>query len=330
VTDTPSKSTSNSNSKNAKTTKTTTTQTATLGSARPVADGPRPANSPPDLTPPDRTTRALLRRLPRYEQIALDLRARIESGELAPGAPIPSETQMGAQYGVSRITVRHAVASLRAAGLVVTEHGRATRVRPTLHTAASPNLDLASGRLEFDPAVTRHRNTHHRDDAVSGDGGYRTWDSEGWADVETPARYRITAGRHAAPLGLKPDEPVFVYERQLLHTSGVQVMHRVLVPAATAVSTGLEDPFQPPADLFTALTNAGHELHWHESTQAEMPTPDEAATLEIPDGVPLLVHTRVTLTPADTGATPLTLEETRLPADRTTITHAHAVPADEF
>jgi GntR family transcriptional regulator len=311
MTDTP-KTSPTSSTTSSPTSSTTSSPTSSTTSS-PTSS---PSSAPHDMAPPDRTTRALLRRLPRYEQIALDLRARIESGELAPGAPIPSETEMGAQYGVSRITVRHAVASLRAAGLVVTEHGRATRVRPTLVTSATTATTDAAGRLEFTPAVTRD---------PANPGGYRTWDTEGWADVEPPARYRINAGRHATALALQADEPVFVYERQLLHTSGTQVMHRVLVPAATASGVPLDDPFQAPADLFAALTEAGNTLHWREQIHAEMPSPDEAATLDIPDGVPLLVHTRVTL---DTGDTPLTLEETRLPADRTTISSAQPSPAD--
>lgn len=83
-------------------------------------------------------------------------------------------------------------------------------------------------------------------------------------------------------------------------------------PAATAaaVGTSLDDPFLPPAQLYAALTDAGHTLHWRDHIQAEMPSPDEAATLDIPDGVPLLVHTRIAL---NTDNQPLTLEETRRP-----------------
>jgi DNA-binding GntR family transcriptional regulator len=82
------------------------------------------------------------------------------------------------------------------------------------------------------------------------------------------------------------------------------------------VNTLPDDPFQPPADLYRLFTAAGHDLHWQETTAATMPSPDDAASLQIPDGVPLLIHLRITLT-AD--GVPLALEETRLPADRATI-----------
>ena len=47
-----------------------------------------------------------------------------------PRAPLPSESYLQHQYGVSRGTVRAAVGILRDEGLVVTIGGRGTFVRP--------------------------------------------------------------------------------------------------------------------------------------------------------------------------------------------------------
>jgi GntR family transcriptional regulator len=63
-------------------------------------------------------------------QLANVLRAMIESGELKPRTPIPSESYLQQQYGVSRGTVRTAVGILRDEGRVVTIGGRGTFVRP--------------------------------------------------------------------------------------------------------------------------------------------------------------------------------------------------------
>jgi GntR family transcriptional regulator len=265
------------------------------GSPRAVQE---PATGPAvSDTAPDRTARALLRRLPRYQQIAEDLRAQITSGELAPGSTLPSETQMIDRYQVSRITVRHAVAALRAAGLVDTAHGRATTVR------ARPGEQDA---VTFDTAVTRKGNT------------WTGWDARGWTDAEPPARYRTHAGPDAQALALNPAEPVFVVERLLRGPAGVTLAHRMVVPFATVDATpALTDPFTAPGQLYATLTAAGHTLHWADTTRATMPTPDDIATLDLPDGVPLLTHTRTTLGANDQ---PLLLEQTRLPADRVTIT----------
>lgn len=67
--------------------------------------------------------------VPRYRQIAAILRERIESGELEPDRPIPSEVQIQQEFGVARETARRAVALLRDEGHVVTVPGMGTYVK---------------------------------------------------------------------------------------------------------------------------------------------------------------------------------------------------------
>lgn len=66
---------------------------------------------------------------PLYVQLANILRRRIESGELEPRAPLPSESYLQQEQGVARGTVRMAVSILRDEGLVVTIGGRGSFVR---------------------------------------------------------------------------------------------------------------------------------------------------------------------------------------------------------
>lgn len=47
--------------------------------------------------------------MPRYRQIYSDLKARITSGEYAPGSQLPYERVLCEQYGVERITIRRAL-----------------------------------------------------------------------------------------------------------------------------------------------------------------------------------------------------------------------------
>lgn len=61
-------------------------------------------------------------------QLANVLHSMIESGELAKGEAIPSESRLQQEHGVSRGTVREAVKILQDEGLVVTIQGRATYV----------------------------------------------------------------------------------------------------------------------------------------------------------------------------------------------------------
>jgi GntR family transcriptional regulator len=59
----------------------------------------------------------------RYREIADDLRGRVTSGELAVGALLPSESELAATHGASRVTVRKALAELKGAGLVDSRQG---------------------------------------------------------------------------------------------------------------------------------------------------------------------------------------------------------------
>jgi GntR family transcriptional regulator len=69
------------------------------------------------------------RDLPAYRQLAGLIRDRINSGELPPGAPLPSELDLITQYGTSRDVPRRAMGLLRSEGLVVSEPGRGFFVR---------------------------------------------------------------------------------------------------------------------------------------------------------------------------------------------------------
>lgn len=67
--------------------------------------------------------------VPPWRRVAGDLRRRIDSGELPPGAPLPSLTALSAEYGLSKTTIRKAIAELREAGLVESVRGWATFVK---------------------------------------------------------------------------------------------------------------------------------------------------------------------------------------------------------
>jgi GntR family transcriptional regulator len=65
---------------------------------------------------------------PVYRQLASLLRSEITSGQLAPGKPLPSESTLMGEPGISRDTVRKAVGMLRDEGLVVTVQGKGSYV----------------------------------------------------------------------------------------------------------------------------------------------------------------------------------------------------------
>jgi GntR family transcriptional regulator len=67
---------------------------------------------------------------PKYQQIADELRAKIESGELPkrPDGPLPTELELREEFGASRNTVRDAIKWLINLGLVETRPGQGTFV----------------------------------------------------------------------------------------------------------------------------------------------------------------------------------------------------------
>lgn len=66
---------------------------------------------------------------PKYRQLADLLRQRIDEGDLSPGDRIPSESQLGDTYSLSRITIRQALADLERDGLLERVPGKGTFVR---------------------------------------------------------------------------------------------------------------------------------------------------------------------------------------------------------
>ncbi|GGM70196.1 GntR family transcriptional regulator [Longimycelium tulufanense] len=62
---------------------------------------------------------------PKHAQLREILR-RLAETELPPGSPIPSERELAARYGVSRLTVREAVGQLVADGLLARVRGKGT------------------------------------------------------------------------------------------------------------------------------------------------------------------------------------------------------------
>src|SRR2546430_3827104 len=66
--------------------------------------------------------------LPRYYQLKEIMREKISSGEWQPGDLIPSERELGEQYGISRMTARQAITELVNEGLFYREQGKGTFV----------------------------------------------------------------------------------------------------------------------------------------------------------------------------------------------------------
>ncbi|MBM3221865.1 MAG: GntR family transcriptional regulator [Candidatus Rokubacteria bacterium] len=78
--------------------------------------------------------------IPLYYQLEQNLRERITTGEFRGRAPLPTEQRLCETYGVSRITVRRALDSLLASGLIARRQGVGTFVNDRSETVKSLKL----------------------------------------------------------------------------------------------------------------------------------------------------------------------------------------------
>lgn len=79
--------------------------------------------------------------VPLYFQLAQQLEAAIEDGRLQPGDRIDTEIEIAERYGLSRPTVRQAIQSLVAKGLLLRRRGVGTQV---VHAQVRRQLGLTS------------------------------------------------------------------------------------------------------------------------------------------------------------------------------------------
>src|SRR3954469_25412723 len=76
------------------------------------------------------------------------LRHEILAGRIAPGSRLPSERELSLALGVSRLTLRAALARLEAMGLVSTRHGSGTEVVSWRERAGLEALTMVMNSLE--------------------------------------------------------------------------------------------------------------------------------------------------------------------------------------
>lgn len=88
----------------------------------------------------------------RHERCAEALRLIIRSGRAAPGDPLPSERDLALALGWSRVTIRKALATLIAEGLISKRHGAGTfvasRIEKSIATLSSFSEDMTLRSLK--------------------------------------------------------------------------------------------------------------------------------------------------------------------------------------
>lgn len=212
-----------------------------------------------------------------YRQIADRLRS-LAHDRLQPGDQLPSESQLVAHYGVTRVTVRRAFELLKSEGVVVAEHGRGFFVRRR-------------------PAVLRQ--SHNRLRRRHREAGKGPFVAEAEAAGTQPTVDRLSVTTEAADeqvrtrLGLAAGDEVVVRSRRYLHDGRPVQTAVARIPADIATGTAIADADPGPGGIYARIEDAGHRLdRFTEEIQARMPSHDEAAALQLPPGVPVFELTR--------------------------------------
>jgi len=222
--------------------------------------------------------------LPHHRRIEQVLRERITV--MKPGDRLPSDAELVAEFGVSRMTARNAMQHLAEEGLVARHPGRGSFVAPSApHRRTDRLLTFTSEMLRRGRVPTSRL---------------------------LARTVRPSTRAEAAPLGLEAGDSIVEVRRvRLADDEPIAVETAVLVRACaeTVLSADLEH-----GSLHEAILAGGIGLRRGTGTVgAAAATAEDARLLGIRRGDPLLVERRVIL---DDAGRRIESTESRYPADR--------------
>ncbi len=105
--------------------------------------------------------------MPLYHQLFIDLRRRLLGGEWKPGDVFPKDSEIEDTYGVSRITVRQAVANLVDGNFVVRFRGRGSFVGNLPREGAQANHRIVAEEIAARGGTASHRHMSYEVHPVS-------------------------------------------------------------------------------------------------------------------------------------------------------------------
>lgn len=203
-------------------------------------------------------------KLPKYQRIADDLKAAIESGEYGPGDRLPGESALASQYDVAVLTARQALKILRIEGLVETKKGAGARV------------------ISFQP-IRRH--------------GVRRLAREQWgagksiwsADDERDATIQVSVATVPAPghiarvLEIGDGELTCARSRRFVVDERPVMLATSYLPNALVNGSAITQVDTGEGGTYARLAELGHApVRFREELRSRLPTADEAAELSMP------------------------------------------------
>lgn len=197
---------------------------------------------------------------PAYRHIVDTVSDRIACGLYEPGSRLPSESKFCTEFGVSPMTLRRALAILAEKGLITTEKGRGTFVRP---------VDLGTSPFRLEGL----------------DGGWPAESTEVRLLAASTAR---ADGRVACRLALDEGDRVVCLKRLILK-NGEPAMYHVEYVVFDARRPLVESQLQLTPLQGLLETAGGHRFPRGRVTlRALSLSPEDAKVLEEPGGAPAL------------------------------------------
>jgi GntR family transcriptional regulator len=200
---------------------------------------------------------------PLYMQVAATLRAQIVEGRIKTGEALPSERDLSAIMGASRVTVRKATEMLIDEGLLSRRQGSGTFVTPRIQAPGSFLTSFSEDAQARGETADTRWITKVIDDAS--DEEIRVLDLAPGAKVARLNRVRMVGGEALA-------------------------IENAVVPADMIDEIETMDP-----SLYKALSERGNRpMTGQQKIRAGLAGPTEAALLDIPEGSEILRIERLT------------------------------------
>ncbi len=214
--------------------------------------------------------------IPLYVLLQERITELVEAERLRPGDALPSEASLQSRFGVSRATVRQALAGLERRGLVERQQGRGTFLRFPAMQRSLPELTSFSEHVK----------------------------AQKMRPSSTLVEYAtVTAGSGDDTRHFPADTPL-VRAVRLRHANDVVVgLHTVFVPLAVAERVGFAEEVlraDHSTSLYALLERGGVQLEWaEEHLQARGADAAEARLLGVRPGTAVMSVLRLTRDASD-------------------------------
>lgn len=256
---------------------------------------------------------------PKYQRIADDLHHQIKSGDLRPGAQLPTEADLGEMYQASRNTIRDAVKRLISLGLVETRPGQGTFVTAEIDPLVTTLTGSPDHRLGGDEEIAylSAANRDHRKPRVT-----------------TPrVEIRIPTENVTARLRIRPGTQVVSRHQQRLidevpFSRQTSFYPMEFITSGKALQLLMAEDMPEGALRYLEDSMGLKQVGYRDWITARLPDLEEQAFFRVPHDATVFEIFRTSF---DQNGTPLRVTVTVFPADRNQfLVNVGEVPDPEY